>query len=427
MLTNLATRIYDTPLLIHPDKFATIMAVLGPRLGEPEGASLVKGLLAEPLPTPQCRSLEAGSIALAAPPWAQAPARLAIVPVFGSLVHRTGGVDAMSGLRSYESLRADYRQAASDPAVDAVVLEFASNGGELHGLFDLVDEIANGAKPTYAIVNETAYSAAYALASACDRIYLTRTAGVGSIGVIARHVDTSAKDATNGLSYTTVYFGDRKNDFSSDGPLSEEARATLVGSLGRAYDLFVTTVARNRGISAETVAATQAGTYEGQSAVEAGLADAVLSFDQAITVIAKKTQSTGGIRMQKTGLQHQLEALCKGASDQEIVEAMAALDYLPRELAISEEAKAAYGAEQYALGRAQAMAHAKELAALCDLGQTPALLSGLITSEVDLEAAREQILKAQSEGQAQIRSTVTAAMEDENPLLADAKRRAARA
>jgi ClpP class serine protease len=45
-----------------------------------------------------------------------------------------------------------------------------------------------GEKPIHAILTENAYSAAYAIASAADRISVPRTGGVGSVGVITMHL-----------------------------------------------------------------------------------------------------------------------------------------------------------------------------------------------------------------------------------------------
>ena len=46
-------------------------------------------------------------------------------------------------------------------------------------------------------------------------------------------------------------------------------------------ELFVETVARNRGLSVDVVRATEAGTFLGAKGVEAGLADTVMSPDAA--------------------------------------------------------------------------------------------------------------------------------------------------
>ncbi len=65
-------------------------------------------------------------------------------------------------------------------------------------------------KPLWAVANESALSAAYAIASAADRLYVTRTGEVGSIGVVAVHVDESGADAKAGLSWSFVFAGEQQ-------------------------------------------------------------------------------------------------------------------------------------------------------------------------------------------------------------------------
>ena len=142
--------------------------------------------------------------------------------------------------------------ARDDPEVKAILLDIDSPGGESGGVFDLADRIraATLVKPVWAVANDMAFSAAYALASAAQKVYVSRTGGVGSIGVIAIHVDQSLRDAQEGLHFTAVYAGDRKNDLTPHAPLSNDAQRFLQGEVDRVYGLFVDTVARQRGLSA---------------------------------------------------------------------------------------------------------------------------------------------------------------------------------
>jgi len=70
----------------------------------------------------------------------------------------------------------------ADPRVRGIVLDIDSPGGEAAGLFDLADRIAaaRAIKPIWAVANDAAFSAAYALAASASCVTLTRTAGVGS-------------------------------------------------------------------------------------------------------------------------------------------------------------------------------------------------------------------------------------------------------
>ncbi|WP_241487590.1 S49 family peptidase [Stenotrophomonas maltophilia] len=124
----------------------------------------------------------------------------------------------------------------------------------------------------YALVDDHAYSAGFALASACDEIWISRTGGVGSVGVVRFHHDWSGNNAQIGLKVTPLFAGARKVDFNPNFPLSEEAQAEAMADLEDMYTLFVDTVARNLDMEAEAVRATEAACYRGQAAVAVGFA-----------------------------------------------------------------------------------------------------------------------------------------------------------
>jgi signal peptide peptidase SppA len=188
------------------------------------------------------------------------------------------------GPTTYADIRRAFDLSMVDDGVESTVLDLHSCGGDAMGAFDLADHIyqMRGVKPITAIVNEEAYSAAYLLASACDRIVLTRTAGVGSIGVIATHADLSRAEDAAGITITHVYSGARKADFSPHSPLTSEALQRLQESVDQTRELFVQTVARNLGMDPKDIRATEAGTYTGKAAVTAGLAHEVAPADKAM-------------------------------------------------------------------------------------------------------------------------------------------------
>jgi ClpP class serine protease len=153
---------------------------------------------------------------------------------------------------------------------------------------DLSDAIykQRGTKPIYAIANESMFSAAYALGSAADKIFVTRTGGVGSIGVICLHVDQSGMDAQEGLKFTPIYAGDHKNDFTPHEPLADDVKNEMQAEVDRLYGMFVDTVARNRGISTQRVKDTQAALFWGPDAVKSGLADSAGNIGDALGALA---------------------------------------------------------------------------------------------------------------------------------------------
>lgn len=267
---HIAARVFDTPLLIAPRKLDAILAVLGPRIGF--AAPVVRmDIGADGYETPELYEQTGGGVA--------------IINVFGTLIQRNDLMSEMSGMTSYEDIGQAFDEMMADPGVGAIVFNIDSPGGESAGLFDLTDRIyaARGqGKPLVAVSNECAASAAYLIASAADHIVVTRTAYVGSIGVVCTHFDVSGANEKAGIVVTDIYAGDKKVWASPDEPLSDDARAWLQSNVERLYGMFTEAVARNRGLTVEDVVATQAGVYAGQDAVDLGLADEVGTLRSAL-------------------------------------------------------------------------------------------------------------------------------------------------
>ena len=213
-----------------------------------------------------------------------------VIPVHGPLVSRSAHVEMCSKMTSYEGIRSHLSAALSDPAIEHIVLDVDSPGGSASGMADLAEEIFNARaiKPVTAIVNFSAYSAAYALASSASEVILSTSSGVGSIGVLARHMDMSAKMEKEGTKVTTIYAGARKNDLSPTGPMTEEATAWLTNLVQSNYAEFTNLVARNRKMNPQAVRDTEAGVFHGQAAISAGLADRIEAPQAAINRIAKQ-------------------------------------------------------------------------------------------------------------------------------------------
>ncbi|UJQ21071.1 S49 family peptidase [Wolbachia endosymbiont of Delia radicum] len=210
--------------------------------------------------------------------------KTAVIAIHGILTKKPGAFDVFLGMTSYEQIEEQITQALADSSIETIILEIDSPGGEVNGIFDLADFIyeSRAKKRIVALANDDAYSAAYAIASSAEKIFLTRTSGVGSIGVIASRIDQSGFDEKQGIKYTTVFAGSRKNDLNPHEPMTSESLESLQKEVDRLYEMFVQLIARNRGLSIEKIRSTEAGLYFGEKAVEIGLADGVTTFFEFI-------------------------------------------------------------------------------------------------------------------------------------------------
>ena len=267
-MTYLASRLFGTPLLIHRPKLDVILSVVGQRIGMAD-----------------VHTMPAMDMAVyQRPPATAAPEGIAVIPIHGSLVKRSLGMEAASGLTSYGEISAMLDAALADPQVSGILLDIDSPGGEASGSFELARRVREVAavKPVWAVANDAAYSAAYAIAASAQRLFVTETGGVGSIGVIALHVDQSVKDAKDGYRFTAITAGAHKNDYSPHEPLSDTAKTELQVEVDRLYAIFTEHVAAMRGLNLDAVRSTQAGLFFGSNAVAQGLADGVQTLESTL-------------------------------------------------------------------------------------------------------------------------------------------------
>jgi len=289
---HLAQRLFNTPLAIHPRKAEIAIGALAERLGI---ASMVRmdGSVIRPQAWYDEDDVFTRSRDTRADPGYDVLNGVAVLSVTGTLVHRLGSLRPYSGMTGYDGVRQAYLTAQDDPEVKAIACVYDSGGGEVAGCADLADTMLDmrGNKPTWAILSESAYSAAYWLASTADRVIVPRTGGTGSIGIICMHVDWSEAIAKAGLKVTfiTPDWAERKTDGHAEIPLSAEALKNFQIEIEEMGDLFADAVARSRGLTTEQVKALKAGTFMGAAGVAAGLADAVMAPEQAFAALLAET------------------------------------------------------------------------------------------------------------------------------------------
>jgi capsid assembly protease len=287
--TQIAQRVFNTPLMVDPAKALAFLTGLGPRITGCEFS--IEGL--EINAEDQDAAKLPARASLFGDDLTNRPARnggqpyavvdgIAVIEIAGTLVHRGAWIGQSSGLTSYEGIAAQLQAALADPAIGGIALDIDSFGGEVAGAFDLADRIraARTQKPVHAFV--------------ADRIVLPRTGAVGSIGVVAMHSDMSGALDQKGIAVTLIHAGARKVDANPYQPLPEVVRARIAGELEDLRQLFAETVAEGRGQRLDTQSAlgTEAAVFRGEAAVFAGLADEVADPVTAFRAFAAAPRGT---------------------------------------------------------------------------------------------------------------------------------------
>lgn len=284
----IASRVFNTPLLIHAGKLDAIAGALMRQWGvqiqapEPEAYTTARGEAREP----GYRIVDG----------------VAVIDIFGVLAHR-GGVQADSSyILGYQTIARRLEAAVNDNQADRILLDLDTPGGEVSGVFELAEQIraANARKPVYAVADSLAASAGYLIGSAASEFSVTRTGYTGSVGVVWRHVDFSQALQAEGIGITHVYAGARKVAGNPFEPLPEDVRAEFQADVDRLYEMFVTAVSEYRGLDAKRIMDTEARVYLGEEGVKQGLVDRIETADEMLARISRTTPGAGSRQLKST-------------------------------------------------------------------------------------------------------------------------------
>lgn len=209
---------------------------------------------------------------------------VAVIPVEGDLVHKLGDLDPWCGMTGYDGISYKLLEAAADPDALGIMVNVDSPGGMVDGCAACGDVIARvrKIKPVWASLSDNAYSAAYWLASQCDRILMPRTGGVGSVGVVTLHADHSRSLDAEGVTVTVIHAGAHKADGHPFAPLDKDVLASITAELEALRLQFSAAVAAGRGMAVEAVLATEARCFLAADGISVGFADAIANPDDAL-------------------------------------------------------------------------------------------------------------------------------------------------
>lgn len=274
--------ILHSPWAIMPDRLIEIAEIYARHLrGEKiskETISLIEAQIGRPLDNKQ-QAYEVRN-------------GIAVLPVTGIIAKRMNLLTKISGGTSTYLLARDFRAALDDSGITGIVLLIDSPGGTVDGTQELAQLIysARGHKPVIALSDGIMASAAYWIASAADRVYITGdTVEVGSIGVVSTHTDYSKANESAGVKITEITAGRYKRIVSENAPLTDEGKAYIQQQLDHLYNIFLRDVGKYRGGMPPDRVHAQMGDgriFLGHNAISVGLVDGVATLDKIITYMA---------------------------------------------------------------------------------------------------------------------------------------------
>ena len=184
------------------------------------------------------------------------------------------------------------RSAMEDKGAQALVLLINSPGGSPVQAGLISDEIhrlrALHKKPVYAVVEETAASAAYYIASAADKIYVDKASIVGSIGVLINGFGCFDTLDKLGIERRLLTAGENKGFLDPFSPQSEAHKQHAQTMLEQIHRQFIDVVKKGRGERLKETPEMFSGLFwTGEQSVALGLADDFGSLDSVARDVVK--------------------------------------------------------------------------------------------------------------------------------------------
>lgn len=284
-LLRLSTKIHNTPHLITTQAFDVILDYLEAR--NSKGIQMLMPMgddSKEEEDTPDDMD-----------DFDESPLPIVVIDVCGTLTYKP--VETMCGEvgTSYQSLQEDVESAIEDGAT-TIIMNFSSGGGEASHVFETVEEIRKMCDETgvtlLGYIDTMACSAAYAIAAACDELYINPSASSGSIGCVISLLDTSKAMEMEGYKRIYITSGENKVPFAEDGSFKKSFIDGLQKSVDKLNNEFTDHVAKYTGLSTSDIKGFEAEVFDAEDSLSNGLVTGIMTNKEFVKYVVDKQKGT---------------------------------------------------------------------------------------------------------------------------------------
>lgn len=281
-LLRLKEKICNTPHLMHPASFETVIEYLNQRNAEDFK-----------LESPLEESRESNSRYSF-----NKDIGVAVLNIDGPLSYKPVTIMGFDcGGASYQQIKEDFTYLV-DSGAKTIAFSVSSGGGEAFQMMPTASYMRKLATENdvhiISYVDGLSASAAYGLSVIADELIMAPSSEVGSVGVLVRLMNDSKALEKEGYERTFISAGDDKIPFDTDGSFRKEFLEDIQGKVDTLYEEFTGFVAEHRNLSVEAVKSTQARTFLPKEAIELGLADRVMTLEEFYTHLADTAQKQEG-------------------------------------------------------------------------------------------------------------------------------------
>ena len=189
------------------------------------------------------------------------------------------GIIAPGNDASAEKINASLQAAFKDKNTQGVILRINSPGGSPVQAQTIYDEMRRLRRkypeiPLYAVVEDICASGGYFVAAGADKIYVTKSSIVGSIGVLMNGFGFTGLMDKLGIDRRLITAGEHKGMLDPFSPLSEKDKAYAQKLIDDVHQQFIAVVREGRGKRLKETPDMFSGLFwTGDKSVELGLAD----------------------------------------------------------------------------------------------------------------------------------------------------------
>lgn len=211
--------------------------------------------------------------------------KIAVIDLEGVIISDSSGV--YNGDDMVQRVVKKLKKVQKDDSYKAVILRINTPGGTVFDSDKIANEVIktkNKGKIVVALMEESATSGGYYVASAANKIIASEVTVTGSIGAVSQIIELGGLYEKLGVEVITITntSGDVKT-FENIGDPDSKDRKVYEQLLDDNFDAFVNMIDDNRELSREEILELADGSiYSGKRALELGLVDELGDMDDAL-------------------------------------------------------------------------------------------------------------------------------------------------
>jgi capsid assembly protease len=275
---------------IEPSRFYNMLAIVEARCG-----------LGLPLTRTEKDAAISAAQASREPTTYSSPPQIKVLSLYGTICPRMSYLsDVSQEATSLDAFTARYRAEMADPNTGGIIILIDSPGGNVFGVEEAGEVIYSyrDTKPNVGIVTGMCASAALWLSTQFKELVACPSSDIGSIGVLMRHDDVSARAEMEGLKVTFITAPE--NGYKSEGnpfePSTPEFEDHCRMRCGEYYQSFLKALSRGRSVKTATIDKDWGrGRMMGaQAAKSLGIVDRIGTVQGEIDRMAQQVAKRGG-------------------------------------------------------------------------------------------------------------------------------------